>query len=367
MSQSHRNAILYDAMERIGGAESVISTLLYEWTSYELVTAYIDPRSDLHYRRGVHTLGKSIDIPGVRQILSWYAFERKTRFLQNYDTVLFSGFNSLAAVNNRPRKNHDIYYCHTPPRFLYDLNSYYKNQFGPVVGRGFKIVCDRLRPKYEAALDQIDVVVANSKNVEKRLIKYLGCQSQVIYPPVNLENYKWIGQDNYYLSTARLESYKRVDLIIKAFLSMPEKNLIVASSGKEFKSLSKLAKDASNIQFTNWCTQQQLQTLIGNAIATIYIPMNEDFGISPVESLAAGKPVIGVAEGGLLETIVHGETGLLLKPEELCEDSLCQALEKMTKEKAQTFRLDCIRSSKTFSKEVFNSKIRSLIGSNPSN
>ena len=121
-----------------------------------------------------------------------------------------------------------------------------------------------------------------------------------------------MGEGDYFLSTARLEPLKRVDLIVNAFKNMPDKKLFVTSGGSQLKSLQELADGAKNITFTGWASDAELRRLVGNCIATIYIPKDEDFGISPVQSLAAGKPVIGVNEGGVAETVREPADGVLI-------------------------------------------------------
>jgi len=156
-----------------------------------------------------------------------------------------------------------------------------------------------LQPRYENAITQMDTLIANSENVRRRIQYYLNQEAIVIYPPCDTARFIWRGQDNYYLSMGRLDPLKRVDLIIQAFLKMPDKRLIITSGGSELQQLKKLAKNAPHIQFTGWLDDAQLADLVGHAIATVYLAKNEDFGMSPLESMAAGKPVIGVAEGGV--------------------------------------------------------------------
>jgi glycosyltransferase involved in cell wall biosynthesis len=145
-----------------------------------------------------------------------------------------------------------------------------------------------------------------------RLKKYLDVESEVLYPPCDTEGFEWMGDGDYFLSTARLEPLKRVDLIVEAFKDMPNKKLIVASGGSQLESLEELADGAKNITFTGWVSDTELRRLVGNCTATIYIPKDEDFGISPVQSLAAGKPVIGVNEGGVVETVRETADGVLI-------------------------------------------------------
>ena len=98
-----------------------------------------------------------------------------------------------------------------------------------------------------------------------------------------------------------------MDLIVKAFKKMPDKRLVVVSGGADMPGIKQIAEESPNIEVLGWISEARLCDLMGRCIATIYIPRDEDFGISPVESMAAGKPVIGVQEGGLLETVGGGE------------------------------------------------------------
>ena len=192
--------------------------------------------------------------------------------------------------------------------------------------------------------------------------KHLGRDAQVIYPPCETDKFKWLGQEGYYLSTARLENFKRVETVIQAFLRMPDQKLVVASGGSEFQRLRQLAQDAPNITFTGWVTEEKLQTLMGNAIASIYIPIDEDFGMSPVESMAAGKPVIGVSEGGLLETVIPGETGALISANPSTED-LISAVLKMGAKTALSMRDACHARARRFDKKIFIKEMAAVLES----
>jgi len=182
----------------------------------------------------------------------------------------------------------------------------------------------------------------------------------VVYPPCETEHFIWQGQEDFYLSTARLDSLKRVDLIVKAFIKMPGKKLVVTSGGPELGKLKRLACDASNVSFTGWVGEGELQRLVGNSIATIYVPKEEDFGMSPVESMSAGKPVIGVAEGGLLETVVDKETGFLLRPDPREED-IIGAIRKMDGSMALEMRGACEERAQQFDVKIFIEKMRNVM------
>ncbi|MDH3360253.1 MAG: glycosyltransferase, partial [Desulfobulbaceae bacterium] len=260
----------------------------------------------------INTFSKSSGIPAlqmIRLISNWQRY----KLAANYSTAIYSGSYAPLSVNGINAQRH-VMYCHSPPRFLYDQREYFLKQL-PAWQRPFlKMLMGYFQPRYEAAVSKMDLIIANSENVRQRIQKYLHRDAMVIHPPCDTEKFKWLGQGDYYLSTARLDPLKRVDLIVKAFCKMPDKRLVVTSGGPELPRLRRMAKGCPNITFTDWIDDTELYDLVGNAIATIYIPHDEDFGMSPVESMAAGKPVIGVAEGGLCESVVDGETGLLFDP-----------------------------------------------------
>ncbi|MCV6636135.1 glycosyltransferase [Candidatus Albibeggiatoa sp. nov. NOAA] len=301
------------------------------------------------------------NIPLWRQFQLARAFTHKTAFLHNYQQVIYSGFYTPLAIAHHQR-GQNILYCHTPPRFVYDQKAFYLQQVSAPLRPLLSLFIQYLQPRYEHAVQQMDVIIANSKNIQQRIKHYLNQESVVVHPPCEVQHYRWQSQGDYYLSTARLDPLKRVDKIVQAFKLLPHKKLIVASGGSELQKLKKLAQDAPNIQFTGWLSDSQLQDLIANAIATIYLPHNEDFGMSPVESMAAGKPVIGVAEGGLLETIIPQQTGLLLTPD-FSIDELVQAVQQLDQSTALAMRQTCEHTAQQFSTSRFIQQMRAILDS----
>jgi glycosyltransferase involved in cell wall biosynthesis len=347
------NAFLYDFLLANGGAEQLALTTVKSFPQLELHTGFINP--DLFQTSVVHTLTKPISHPALQALCMLFAFRHQTGYLSNYETVIYSGSYAPVAVwNHAGGKN--IYYCHTPPRFVYDLKDFYLQQIPYWQRPALHALIDYVRPRFEQAIAQMDALIANSQNVRQRLLDYLDVDSTVIYPPVNIERYQWLSTGEYYLSTARLEPYKRVDLIVEAFVQMPDKQLVVTSGGSDLPRLKRIANNATNIHFTGWVTQQQLIDLVGHAIATIYLPMNEDFGISPVESMAAGKPVVGAAEGGLLETVIDGETGALIRS--VNHLKIIEAINKVSNKQAQQMRQACMHQAQRFTVEQFLQKMQ---------
>ncbi len=356
---ARKGIILYDYLAVPGGAEKVTFTLLESLQNIPLCCAYRNkgafPDKNLP-KAGFIDLKAASNSRVLRIMKVMYAFERKTMFLNDYDWVLFSGIYAPLAVRNRSQ-GANLLYCYTIPRFAYDLKAYNMSRMPFSLRPAFYVMVQFMRHRYEQALGRMDRIIAISHNVKLRLETYLGRTATVIHPPVDTERFCWMGQKDYYVSLARLENFKRVDLIVKAFRRMPEKKLVVTSGGSEMERLKILASDAPNIHFTGWQTEDQLCRWIGNSIAAIYISMDEDFGMSPVESMAAGKPVIGVAEGGMLETVVPNLTGMLLQPPPTV-DAIMAAVLDLTPKRALEMRSACETRARLFTREIFLEKMR---------
>lgn len=306
-----------------------------------------------------HDLKQGSAIPLWRQFKLARAFQQRTRFIKTYDTVIYSGFYTPLAVQQH-RQGNNLYYCHTPPRFIYDQRDFYLQQLPQALRPVLQAFIDYLQPRYETAVACMDKIVTNSENVQSRIQKYLGKTASVVYPPCDTQHFIWQGQGDYYLSTARLDPLKRVESIVRAFLNLPDKKLIVASGGAQWSYLKKLAENAPNIQFTGWLSESALHNLVGNALAVIYVAKEEDFGMSPVEAMAAGKPVIGVAEGGLLETILPEQTGILLPPD-FTPQQLAAAVQSLTASRALAMREACVLQAQGFNTERFITQMRALL------
>lgn len=300
----------------------------------------------------------NINFQLLKQFLICRAFLHKTAFIKKYDSAVYSGYYSPLAVGHFSQVCRNVYYCHTPPRFIYDQKDFYLSLLPFVLRPVLKMFINYLQPRYEKAISEMDCIVTNSKNVQKRVKNFLGYNSRIIYPPCDIDHFKWIDCQGYYLSTARLDPLKRVDLIVKAFMMMPDKKLIVTSGGSELTRLRKLAEGFKNITFTGWVSEDHYRELLGSCVATLYIPCDEDFGLSPIESMAAGKPVIGTAEGGLLETVVHEKTGLLVTPL-VQEEDVINAVGKLTRSHAHEMRESCESQARMFSQQKFIKEMRS--------
>ena len=357
--------LLHDYFEICGGGER-LALMLSKGLDLELCYGFWTEDSyEMSEAEGLTTreLNTFSRLSGWRTIKQMLAFRRRTRFLRDYELAIYSGVGAPLAVTNH-QTGRNVFYCHTPPRFAYDQYDYYQSLLPNWQKPLLTSLSNYVKPLYENAVRSMDLIIANSRNVQSRIHEYLGMESQVIYPPVDTRRFSWIEQGDYFLSTARLDPLKRVDTVIKAFRLLPEQKLIITSGGSELERLKALAEGTTNIHITGWVSEAKLRELVGGARATIYIPRDEDFGMSPVESMAAGKPVIGVRSGGLLETVIPGRTGSLIAADPHPEE-LCDAVDELTAERALSMRQDCEARAQEFRESVFLQRMADAINSLP--
>lgn len=354
-----RIVIVHDYFNKKGGGERLVLNLAESLDS-DIITGFVEEKKTYemgNYR--VHKLSKPINNPLLRIIKLHNKF-KKLR-LNSYDAVIFSGTICLAAAE----QNHpNIWYCHTPVRHLYSQKEWFLKQINLLKRIALKIFHLWLKPIDQQNVHQVDRIVCNSENTKKRIKRIYGEKfknnATVIYPPVKIDKFAWKGQKDFYLSFGRLDKLKRVQLIVEAFKDMPDKKLVVVSGGTELERINRKAKDYKNIDIKGYVSQEELEELIDLCIATIYIPVDEDFGLSPVEGMAKGKPCIGVDEGGLKETIIHKKTGFLCH-KDIKKEDLIQAVRWMSKKQAEKMKLRCAREAQCFHQDGFRKKMQKEI------
>ena len=297
----------------------------------------------------------------IRHFKLKFAFLFKTKFLKDYETVVFS-WDSISAVRNCSKNMKKIYYCHTPPRYLYDLKEIYIKKVPFLLRPAFLFVSYIFRKMYERDISKMDLILTNSINTQKRIKKFLWIDSKILYPPVDLDEFKFISQKDYYLSFARLSDAKRVDKVVEAFKKLPDKKLVIIywENDPQREKIFDLAKDCKNIEFKTLPWNVGFTDYVGNCIATIYIPIDEDFWMSPVESMAAGKPVLWVNEGWLKETVIDKKTWVLI-PEWAKIEDIIEAVEYLTSEKCLEMRKACEARARDFSLEEFKNKLINFV------
>jgi glycosyltransferase involved in cell wall biosynthesis len=298
---------------------------------------------------------------GFRHLKLKWAFFWNTKFLREYDIALFSG-DCITAQRNCGSKTKKIYYCHTPPRYIYDLHTLYLKKVPFFLKPAFKLFCFVFKYFYERDIGAMDLILTNSENTKQRIEKFLWVTPTILYPPVDTNRFTYIGQKDYYLSFARLADAKRVDKIVEAFKEMPDKKLIViyGENDPAREKIFTLGKWSSNIEFITLKNNIGFEEYIGNAIATIYIPIDEDFGMSPLESMSAWKPVLWVNEWGLKETIIHEKTGYMISPEAPIEE-IIKWVQYLSKERCLEMKIDCEKRAWEFGLEEFERKLKELV------
>lgn len=354
--------ILHDAFAFPGGGEKVAQSLA-ELTGGILWTAQFNQAAfpqDFFAMRPPMDMRAREKYPDLARLSEtacfWKCFAQFPRSNPPYS--IFSG--SLAPMAHERVTGKKILYCHTPPRILYDQRDYYLSSQPAAKRPAYKAFLWAFERAYAKAARSMDLIVSNSQNVAHRLGRYLQLDSEIVPPPVRTQDFTWLGQEGFYLSTARVDRLKRVETIVEAFLAMPDKRLVVVSGGSELERVRAMAANAPNIEVRGWVSAQDLRQLTGKCLATVYIPRDEDFGISPVESMAAGKPVIGVAEGGLLETVQENKTGILIQAGPRPEH-VVQAVSSMTPELALSMRGACEARAAKFDESAFKAKMQRLI------
>ena len=222
--------------------------------------------------------------------------------LRDYDLVISSSHAVAKGVITSPDQLH-ISYIHSPMRYAWDqMNIYLNNSSYSKLGINLllRIILQNLREWDYLSSVRIDKIICNSNFTAKRIKKYWGRDSKVIYPPVDTNRFfPKKSRDNYYLSVSRLVPNKRIDLLVKAFnqLNLP---LIIIGNGPEKKELMKIAK--KNIKFLGYQSDQKIKTYMEECRAFVYAGV-EDFGIAPVEAMAAGAPIIALGKAGILDTV----------------------------------------------------------------
>ncbi len=357
-------AIVADCLIKYGGAERVVDNLLKIYPNSDLYTLFITPEARLRIKKifpkvNIYTSWNQIFVrrENISRYISiiklWSNCYWRSLNLNKYNLILSSS-HSFGSKNIVNYDGLHISYVHTPPRFLYDEFS----EIGWVKKWPMKMI---LSPAWNY-LRRLDIegskkplMVANSKNVAKRIEKYYGKKSLVIYPPVKIDN---LVKDNvkkdYYVCLSRLVKQKGINLAVKV-CTKNNWPLIVIGNGPEIKQLKKNA--GKNISFIENCSDKQKKIILRKAKALIYLSIEEDFGIVPIESMSEGTPVIGFASGGVKETVINKKTGILFY--ERTEFALEKAIREFNQKKWSGEK--CRNQAEKFSERIFAIKFNGLI------
>lgn len=366
---TRRVAIVHDWFDKPGGAERVAHELIGCFPEAD-VFAVVDMLSakdrDIVFDKPVATSFIQ-RLPGARKHFRRYlplmplAIEQMD--MSNYDIVISSSWAVAKGVITSPEQLH-IAYVHTPMRYAWDQQHEYLRLGG--MGHGIKSNAARLALHWLRVWDvrtanNVDVWLANSRNVARRIQKIYGKESEILHPSIRLQDFEFTtSKENYYFTCSRLVQYKRVDLLVDAFLRMPNRKLVIAGDGPEMQRLMKSTQGASNIELLGRRTDSQVRDLLKSARAFVFAA-NEDFGIAPLEAQACGTPVIAFGRGGALETVRgYGETG----PtgcffSEQTSDSIMAAIGRF--EALTIDPSDCRINATQFRAELFRERLHGIV------
>jgi len=353
-------AIVHDFLVKLGGAERVVKVLSDMYPEAPIFTLFYneDKVKDVFPKEKVITssLQKYYDLFGVghRMFISKLPRTVEEFDLSEYDLVISSsGAFSHGIITSIDTKH--VCYCHSPMRYAWDWTNEYReeNNIKGLKKLFYTPLMKKLREWDLYSSDRPNRYIANSENVRKRLKKYYDADSEVIYPPVDTDRFRATeGHEGYFLIVSTLTPYKRIELAVSLFNKVGRR-LIVIGDGPHREFLESIAGD--NIDFLGFKDDETVKAYIENCRALIF-PGEEDFGMTPIEAMACGKPVLAFGKGGCTESVVTGKTGeFFFEPNTASmEDGLARLLYNERFYKPHTIR----RHSMKFSREVFEKKLK---------
>lgn len=305
-------ALVHDHLTQVGGAERVLKIFHELFPDAPIYTLIHDSKKMGTLLDGAPIRPSFLQhLPFSKQKYQWLLPLMPTATesydLSGYDIVLSSASAFAKGILTKSTTLH-ICYCHTPTRYLWtDTHDYLRELRAPgIIKSLLPYLFTRLRVWDAHAATRVDRFLANSRTVQERITKHYRRESTVMFPPVEVEQFSLgEGSGTYYLAGGRLVSYKRFDIVIDAFnrLGMPLK---IFGDGPARTALRASAK--KNIEFLGGVSDAKRAELYADCIAYLH-PQEEDFGITPIEAMASGRPVIAYAAGGALETVLEGVTG----------------------------------------------------------
>jgi glycosyltransferase involved in cell wall biosynthesis len=352
-------ALVHDYLNQYGGAERVLEELHAIWPEAPVYTAIYNPSSMPQHYRGWDIRTSPLNrVPFANRKHQALLFMLPQAFegfdLDDYDLVVSSSSGFAHGVLTRPHTLH-VCYCHSPPRFLWDYHNYARHE--GLAGAARMLVESKLaslRVWDRVAAERANEWISTSRLVRARISRYYAKPSVVIPPPIKVSRFT-IGTHpgSYFLLLMRLVGWKRPEIVVQACtrLGVP---LVVAGDGREAAELRGLA--GPTVRFVGKVDDAQMQELYRNCKALI-LPSEEDFGITPLEAMAAGRPVVAYGRGGVLDTVIPARTGVFF------EDQSAEALaDVLLRFDARDFDPKVIRNqAEQFDSAIFAQRISQFV------
>lgn len=355
-----KHAIFHDYLEVMGGAERIVLVMAKELDA-DVITLNHHPKvlEDTRFSDvNVISLGETVKKPVFKQLDASRRF-RTADFGKDYDFFIFSGSWAHYAA----RKHHpNLFYCHTPTRAFFDLYDETSRRQALWAKPFFTGWAKTHGRRERQNMKNVDAIVTNSKNTAERIRRFYGRSAEVVYTAVYLDDYRRGRAGDYWLSVNRLYPEKRIELQAEVFRRLGLNLKVVGGHGvgddscRYAKNLIRGAPD--NIEFLGEVTEDELIGLYAGCRGLICTAEGEDLGLTPIEAMASGKPVVAVEEGGYAETVLEGVTGRLATPG---IKGLVEAVRDVDGRPGD-FSNACVEQAAHFGVEAYMKRLRGIIG-----
>jgi glycosyltransferase involved in cell wall biosynthesis len=358
-----KTAIVHYWLVNMRGGEKMLEALLEMFPDADIYTHVYNPPAVSALINSHHVYTSRINkFPFAKKLYQLYMPLMPNALmdfnLQGYDLVISSEAGPAKGVVPHPNAYH-LCYCHSPMRYLWDMYHEYFRGTNPLVRFFMRWLIPDLRLWDIASANLVDRFVTNSHYVAKRIRRVYNREAEVVYGPAAIESLLGVERKpaDYYLFFGQLTGYKRADLAIEACVKSGRK-LVVAGAGAKKRDVKRLQKTGL-VRFTGRVSDEEAAALFAGAKALLY-PGIEDLGLVPVEAQAAGCPVIAYREGGALDTVKEGITGLFF--DEQTPESLVAAMENFERNEVTFHSRELFNEHvQQFSRTAFIKRIRRIL------
>jgi glycosyltransferase involved in cell wall biosynthesis len=354
-------ALVHDWLNQVGGAEDVLAALVDLYPQHPIYTSIYAPdlMPAIYRQWDIRPLWLD-NMPGIHRHhqpylplypVAWHGLD-----LSEYAVILSNKSGFCHGLQFGKDSIH-VCYCLAPTRYVWQLDSYIAREgLGKLIELGLRPLVNIMRRWDYAAAQRVTHFIAISTEIQARIQTYYQRDSVIIFPPVDTSRFQPVPQENvedYFLIVSRLIPYKRIDLAVQAAtqLNLPLK---IGGKGRDFDRLKAMA--GPTVEFLGYVPDEALPGLMARCKAFIF-PGLEDFGITPVQAQAAGRPVIAYQGGGALDTVIPGKTGEFFT--EMTVDSLAAVLRDFDAARYDTAHIR--QHALKFDTQVFNAQLTSLV------